>query len=207
MQRIKSYEILGSILFISIFFISAYISQKYSVQIKEITSQASIYSIVIYISMTTLAIVVAPLSSVAIIPVASNAFGPFMAGLYSILGWFIGSILAFHISRTYLKPSIEKYKQMNYFIKRENTMKRSHFLLFHIFMRMAFPVDLLSYALGVLSKISFKDFIFTTLVGITPFAFLFSYGALESVYIQIFVFLFAGALSGSFVWFFTKDGK
>jgi len=45
-----------------------------------------------------------------------------------------------------------------------------------VFLRMVLPVDVLSYALGFFSTISFARYMAATVIGITPFAVIFAYG-------------------------------
>jgi uncharacterized membrane protein YdjX (TVP38/TMEM64 family) len=52
-----------------------------------------------------------------------------------------------------------------------------------VVLRMSVPVDILSYGLGLFSKINRKKYILATIIGVIPFAFLISYlGSLPVVY-------------------------
>jgi len=42
-------------------------------------------------------------------------------------------------------------------------------------MRIVFPVDILSYALGLFSRMRTKSYMLATIIGITPFAFAWTY--------------------------------
>ena len=64
-----------------------------------------------------------------------------------------------------------------------------------IFFRMVVPVDGLSYFLGLFSKISFKSYTLATIIGITPFAFVFAYAGGLNIYYQL------GALAIAFLIF------
>ncbi len=56
---------------------------------------------------------------------------------------------------------------------------------------MSLPVDLISYALGFTSTMNYLAFFFTTLIGVAPMAFIFTYASASSVFIQITVSIFA----------------
>ena len=59
---------------------------------------------------------------------------------------------------------------------------------------MALPVDVLSYVLGFASSMSYRMFFLTTLIGVTPMTFLFTYSAVDTVNSQIAVGIFATSL-------------
>ena len=70
----------------------------------------------------------------------------------------------------------------------EKLIPQRNIFLSVIFLRMAIPVDVLSYALGLFSSISFKLYFVATLVGVSPFAFIFSYSVLLPPWLQILFF-------------------
>jgi uncharacterized membrane protein YdjX (TVP38/TMEM64 family) len=59
---------------------------------------------------------------------------------------------------------------------------------------MALPVDAVSYALGLASTISYSAFLVTTVLGITPLAFVFMFAATSSIAIQFTVSILATLL-------------
>lgn len=58
-----------------------------------------------------------------------------------------------------------------------------------VFLRIALPVDLLSYALGLFGVMRFWPYIIATIIGVTPFAFIFSYIADFDVLFQLGAFV------------------
>ena len=63
-----------------------------------------------------------------------------------------------------------------------------------VFLRMTVPVDILSYALGLFSTISARSFFVATIIGVTPFAFMFAYVGTLPPYTQILALGLAGLL-------------
>ena len=59
---------------------------------------------------------------------------------------------------------------------------------------MVIPVDGLSYILGLFSKMSLKSYTLATIIGLTPFAFIWAYFGGMNFYYQIILFLVAGIL-------------
>ena len=60
-----------------------------------------------------------------------------------------------------------------------------------VFFRMAIPVDILSYLLGLFSHIKFRTYALATVIGVIPFAFVFAYAGTLQLRYQILAFLIA----------------
>lgn len=175
------------------FVVTAYVSQVYNVELQNMVSNAGIFAPLVYILLNILSIVIAPLSSGFLVPVAANGFGPLQTAAYSILSWLAGSIIAFYIARRYGYGEVKELKICKRIRRMEEDMSEWQMYSFIILLRMALPADVLSYALGLFSTISYRVFIWTTLIGITPFALLFSYASVSSVVYQVGVMMLCGA--------------
>ncbi len=142
-----------------------------------------IIGIFIYIFLAIFATVFAPLTSIPLIPLASNLYGWVLTGIYSIIGWFIGSLIAFYIARKYGKSYVKRFVSLSEVEGLEKTLSKRKKFFSLIFIRMFLPVDVLTYALGLFTNINFKTFSITTFIGIIPFAFVLSYlGYLPIIY-------------------------
>ena len=179
------------ILLIAVFFIlSSYIIQKNLINL-EISKN---FGALIYIFITIIAIVIAPISMIPLIPIAANLFGWFLTAIYSIIGWTIGSFIAFFLAQNYGKPLIKKFISLKKIEKLEKYIPQENIFWSVVFLRIVIPVDILSYALGLFSNMKKRSFVLATIIGILPFAFIFSYlGGLPVIY-QIF-----GLILGIFI--------
>lgn len=138
------------------------------------------------------AIVVAPLSTLALTPLAAGIWGWKTIFIASIIGWHLGCMVNFWIAGKFRqwvlkkKIGLEKLDQ----ITGKLDFKKQFYMMF--LLRMIIPADVLSYALG-LTKVRFKIYFWATLFGIMPFGFVFSYGGtlLKSWYLLPFT---AGAI-------------
>ncbi len=139
----------------------------------------------IYILILIIATVIAPVSAFPLIPIASNIWGTNTSATLNIIGWLIGSMIAFYLSREYGVNLIKKIIPLNQINKLEKRIPKENVFWSIVFLRMAIPVDILSYALGLFSKISYQRYFWATLLGITPFAFIFAYLGNLPVYYQI----------------------
>ena len=169
--KIKSLlEILAIIL---LFALSSYLVRQNIDFLKSIIGNE--LGILFYILIAIFAVVVAPISMMPLIPLASNIFGWLSAAVFSIVGWTIGSFIVFFISRKYGVPLIKKFVSLEKLEKLENKIPKENLFLDLILLRMIIPVDILSYAISLFTKINFRTYALTTIIGIIPFAFVFSY--------------------------------
>jgi uncharacterized membrane protein YdjX (TVP38/TMEM64 family) len=95
-----------------------------------------------------------------------------------IIGWTLGAQIAFYLGRYAMDKVHAWFPNMYKHNYIEKLIDENHVYFSIIFLRMAMPVDILSYALGLFTpKITAKDNLITTLIGITPFAFVFAYAS------------------------------
>lgn len=186
-KRIK--VIIGFAVIIMLFIGMSFFAQLYGNEILKFVGAEYNFSKVLYVLVTILAIVVAPVSFMPLIPLASHLWGWAVAGVLSIVGWVIGAQIAFLFARRFGKPFVERIFSFKKLYKFENYFGDKNLFWTVVFLRMVIPVDILSYALGLFSEIKSGPFFFATLIGITPLAFIFAYAGDLPVRLQIIIFL------------------
>lgn len=188
MQDKKRLEAIAGLAIIVFLFIgTSFLSQLYGNEILKFVGVENGLSKVLYVLVTIFAIVVAPVSTVPLVPLASHLWGWAITGVLSVIGWAIGAQIAFLLARRFGKPFVEKifsFKKLHAF---ENYFTKKNLFWTVVFLRMIIPVDILSYALGLFSEIKSRPFFFATLIGITPFAFIFAYAGNLSIRLQIII--------------------
>lgn len=192
MSFLNNKKVTGTIitLFIIVLFVTVSITSSiFENNIQEFVGADTYMSKVAYVFITTIAIIIAPISTLPLIPLASHIWGWFITGILSVIGWVIGSQIAFCLARRFGKSFVKKVFLVEKLNSFENYFPNKNLFLMVVFLRMLIPVDILSYALGLFSKISAKSFFFSTLIGVTPFAFIFSYTGSLSVGRQIITFI------------------
>lgn len=171
----KRVAILPIIVLIALFLGSAYAAQAYQPQLQALVTDHAVTGILTYILLATLTTVVAPLSSAPLIPLAGSVWGPIATGIASIIGWLLGSIIAFMLARKYGKSIVERLAPNTDIDAWQERIPEKNLFWTIVFLRIAVPVDALSYALGLFSNISPLTYTLATLIGITPFAFIWAY--------------------------------
>jgi uncharacterized membrane protein YdjX (TVP38/TMEM64 family) len=168
--------------------IAAFIAITFVVQNKLINtrflSQNSVIAVIIYILILVLEAVIAPINTMPLIPLASDAFGWLPTAIYTLLGWTLGSSIVFIISQRYGKSLVNKLVPMNKLEKYERIIPTKHIFLNVVLLRIFVPLDIVSYALGLFTNIKKEIYIPATIIGYAPLAFLIAYlGTLSSYYL------------------------
>lgn len=170
--------------------------------LRSLLSGVNVVSYISYVLILTAAVVFMPLTVMPIIPIAASVLGPFTTALLSIIGWTLGGTIAFLISRYLGRPVLEKIinlRKLDDFLQK--IPEGTHFW-FIVLLRLTLPVDLVSYALGLMKTVSFASYIVATAVGVSWFSFAFAYLGeaffsgnmivfLEVALASLFVFTFA----------------
>lgn len=179
-------EYIGIALVIACFGIAQYLALHYATQIQGIIgSEQKGVSMVIYGLIAITAIVIAPISSLPLVPIVSVAWGSFATTLVTLVAWTIGSMIAFALARRYGKRIIGKVVDMESMQRLETTIGDNNVFVTALLLRMIVPVDILSYALGLFSTIRFVPYTIATTIGIVPFVIFFSYAIQISIYYQV----------------------
>ena len=190
MRKNKIKSLVGVFLIIFFFIIASYIAQNYVKELQEYIG-AGFVGMILYIDILVIATVIAPLNAVPLLPVASVLWGWFFAGLLSIAGWTLGALIAFSLARRYGAPLVRKFSSLEQIEKYEKLIPKENIFLSIVFLRIAVPVDILSYLLGLFSHIPLSTYLIATLIGISPFAFIFAYVGTLPLYYQIIAFVTA----------------
>lgn len=185
----KTKSIIGILIIIIFFIFSSYIIQNNFINARDLLEN-NIAGMLTYIFILVIATVIAPISALPILPLASNIWGWFLAASLSIVGWTLGAIIAFALARKYGVPLVKRFISLERIAKLENRIPKENIFWSIVFLRMSIPVDILSYILGLFSHIRFRTYFLATLIGVSPFAFIFAFlGGLPFYYQIIALFL------------------
>ena len=175
-----------------LFLLTSYFSTTYKDVLQELAGIQGIYGMVIYVVITIIVVVFAPISTIPMLPIAAAAWGSFITSILSVLGWTIGAVISFWIARRFGHPFIKKFASLQKVQSYGERIPATHLFWSVVFLRVVMPVDVLSYALGLFSKMTLWSYILATLIGITPFAFIFSYTATLPMRYQIGALILSG---------------
>lgn len=129
---------------------------------------------IVYIFIIAIAVVISQIPGVPLTVAAGALWGPLPAGLYSVIGGFLGSLTAYYLSRTLGRSAM---KALTGRVVTFNESKGEVYLGVLIFVTRLlplFPFDIVSYAAG-LSGLSLRVYAVATLLGMIPSTLLLTY--------------------------------
>lgn len=128
----------------------------------------------VYIGILTLSVVVSPIPSAPLAVVAGAMWGTILAGIYSVIGGFLGSLIAYFLGRTLGRSAIKALTgKIIYFSKQRGETYLS-WLIFITRLLPIFSFDLISYAAGI-AGLSLPKYAIATFLGMIPSTFLLTY--------------------------------
>ena len=148
----------------------------------------SLLGVLIFIFLDILSIVLAPITSLPLIPLMSSLFGWFFTWVISVFSWTIGALIAFYLARSYGAPLISRLISLKSLRKLEKQIPQENEFWTILFLRIIIPVDILSYALGLFSKVSFTKYALATFIGVMPVTLVLSYAGSVSFKVQLILF-------------------
>lgn len=163
---------------IILFLAAAFLSHQYQEQIQRTLQIGPAWvGMSIYAFLAMLSVVIAPIASLPLVPIAAAAWGNVAAALLSALGWVLGAGIAFWIARRFGQPVVKRFVSAPMLEKIGAYIPDQHKHLFWwvVFLRIALPVDELSYALGLFTAVPGRIYWPATILGMMPGAFFFAY--------------------------------
>lgn len=132
----------------------------------------------IYVVLLAASVVLLPLSSMPLLPLATRCFGVGLTALLSAAGWWAGCLIAFQIARLG-RRYLERFTSLEAVDRLEGKVPEDVGFGGIVVLRMILPVDVVSFALGLLKRLRFRTYAVASLVGILPFSFVWSYAGGE----------------------------
>lgn len=125
--------------------------------------------------------VVAPFAILPAVPAVALVLGPLETALLSVTGWTLGAVIAFLIAQHLGRPLLAKLVSMEQLERYERAIPADTTFWGLIVLRMLVPVDILSYAIGLVSRMRIVPYTLATAIGVTPFSFIFAYAGHAAV--------------------------
>ena len=142
--------------------------------LQQAVTGAGIWGVIVYIAVIALAVVISPIPGAPLTIAAGAVWGAIPAGIYSVIGGFSGSLIAYFIGRSLGRSAVKALTgKIIYFSK-----ERGEWVLGGlIFVTRLLPVlsfDLISYGAG-LTGLSLPIYVSSTLLGMIPSTLLLTY--------------------------------
>lgn len=175
-KRLQTKDIIAISVIITVFVLTSFLSIIYGDQLKAFVRIQGAIGMVSYVIIAVISDVIGPITAVPLIPIAVTFWGSIATAVLSIAGWTIGAMIVFWLTRRFGKPLVSKMINLERVEEVGRAIPEKNFFWMVIFFRIIFPVDILSYALGLFTNMQWLPYLVSTIIGITPFAFILSYG-------------------------------
>jgi uncharacterized membrane protein YdjX (TVP38/TMEM64 family) len=168
------------------------LARTYASPIQSVLGAYPRLGIAVFVATSAIAVLMPLLTNLPLVPLAVLAWGPAWTALLLLAGWMAGAAIAYalgrHVRPAILRhfPSVQRHAGIDRLIHPQRRLASL------ILLRMTFPVDVLSYALGLFSRhTTAMQNLLSTAVGAAPFALLFAYYPALPATAQLVVFAFS----------------
>lgn len=152
-----------------------WLAHQYAGPISDTLATHAVLGVLVFFVSAVVAVLVPLLTNLPLMPLAVLAWGPWWSALILMLGWVAGSALSFLLGRHARVAILRRFPSVQRHAQIDRLIHPQHRLLSLVMLRMTFPVDVLSYALGLFSaRTSLLESITSTTLGAAPFAVLFA---------------------------------
>ncbi len=165
-------EIVAISCFLIIFLGVSAFSKVFSEALRNLIGSQFPFGILTYICLLILGEVFLPGSTLPLVPVAAMLWGSALSADATIVGWIISAAIAFALARHYGRPVVSRLISKGEIDKIGHAIPEQNLFLGVVLFRIIFPVDLVSYALGLFTNMRWIPYLFSTALGIIPYAFL-----------------------------------
>jgi uncharacterized membrane protein YdjX (TVP38/TMEM64 family) len=161
---------------LTLFAAGLWLAQHFEGPIRDALTEHARLGIVVFVASSVVAVLMPMLTNLPLLPLAVLAWGPGWTALLLLGGWTVGAMLAFALGRHARQPVLRMFPSVMRHADIDRLIHPQHRLASLILLRMTFPVDVLSYALGLFSgATTVRQNALTTLIGAAPFAFVFAW--------------------------------
>jgi uncharacterized membrane protein YdjX (TVP38/TMEM64 family) len=189
---------------LALFVAGVFVARNYASPIQGLLADYAAIGVGIFIASSVLAVLLPLLSNLPLVPAAVVAWGPWWTAGLLLLGWIIGAALAFTVGRHGRAHTLRHFPSVQRHADIDRLIHPRHRLLSLILLRMTFPVDVLSYSLGLFSRsTTLGENVLSTMIGAAPFALLFALLPTLSATAQLTIFggsVLAFLAYASWVW-------
>jgi len=197
---------LRSLLWVLLLFgVAIVLARTYAVPIGDALADHGRLGMAIFFGTTALAVVMPLFSNLPLVPFAVLLWGPWGTALIIMLGWVAGSALSFALAQRIQPLLLRVFPKVTRYARIDRLIHPRHHLLSLVLLRMTFPVDILSYVLGLFSrKTTAFDNALSTAIGGAPFALLFAFFPALPVLAQLTIVAACALVFGLYVWWVVR---
>jgi uncharacterized membrane protein YdjX (TVP38/TMEM64 family) len=171
-KELRDREAILLSIFIALFLATTVLCKLYADPILYAIGYRGILGIAAYEMLIIAGEIIVPAGSLPLLPIAVLLWGNYWSAVLTLTGWMICSIIAFGAARRYGRVLVSRFIDTEKMSRIGRTIPHQHLFFTIVLFRMAFPVGLVSYALGIFTPIGWLPYLAATAMGSAPLAFL-----------------------------------
>jgi uncharacterized membrane protein YdjX (TVP38/TMEM64 family) len=165
------------------------LAREFALPIQAALSANARLGILVFLATSAVAVLIPMLTNLPLVPLAVLVWGPWWTAALLLTGWVAGAALSFTLGRHAREIILRQFPSVQRHADIDRLIHPHHRLGSLVLLRMTFPVDVLSYALGLFSRsTTLTENVVSTAVGAAPFALLFALLPTLSATTQLLVF-------------------
>jgi len=166
----------ASLVVVGLFGAGLWVAREYAVPMEQALAAHRALGIAVFFASSAVAVLLPMLTNLPLLPIAVLAWGPGWTALILLVGWIAGAALSFEIGRRARLGVLRMFPSVARHARIERLIHPGHRMTSLVLLRMTFPVDVLSYALGLYSPATTVwQNSAATAIGATPFALAFAW--------------------------------
>ena len=194
--------VLGGAWVLALFIAALLLEQQFATAIRGLLQDYPRLAVIVFFVTTIIAVLVPVLTNLPLVPMAVLAWGPAWTAVLLLGGWVAGAGLSFALGRHARRMILRHFPSVKRHADIDRLIHPRHRIASLALLRMTFPVDVLSYALGLFSRqTGLSENLLSTAIGAAPFAVFFALVPALSAAAQVYVFVASGLVfAGYMVW-------
>jgi uncharacterized membrane protein YdjX (TVP38/TMEM64 family) len=193
---------------VALFAAGLLVAREWAVPIRAVLLSHADLGMAVFFATSALAVLMPLMSNLPLVPLAVLAWGPWWTAALLLAGWIAGAALSFVLGRHARGWILRHLPSVGRHADIDRLIHPRHRLVSLVLLRMTFPVDVLSYALGLFSRsTTLAENVVSTTLGAAPFALLFALLPTLPAALQLVVFGVSTALFALYAaWVLRRPG-
>ena len=195
-------EVVGGLAVAILFLLASYGSGRFSDVLQKYIGEGESAGMLFYILSIAVVALIPLATTLPLVPIAVAVWGNVVAALLTMLAWIASASVAFFVARKYGQRVVVRFIPMEHIKNFHHLVPRGNLLtavfLFGLF---GAPIDLLSYVIGMFTKLEYRYFIFTFVLGLVPFIIFLTYTVTLSFVYQTYI---VGCMIVVWLFFYAK---
>jgi uncharacterized membrane protein YdjX (TVP38/TMEM64 family) len=160
---------------VALFAVALLLVRRFAAPLGDLLTAHAQLGVAVFVATSALAVLLPMLTNLPLVPLAVLAWGPWYAASLLLLGWVAGATLSFVLARHARALVLRRLGSVQRHVDIDRLIHPRHRLVSLVLLRMTFPVDVLSYSLGLFSRSTTAgEVALSTALGAAPFAVLFA---------------------------------